>query len=219
MSGEMNFELVKSALTTTLGAQAAARFVVQGYEARNHAAEDFLANRHVEVHFSNSQFDKSKSGWTSGPFHHGLRFTIGLSVAADARADLTVLSDPDAEAVALASALAASLEAGARADALWDELARIVWGILMLPANMQLGMTSPVVQSRFVDSIAKNPVQPRGKYVILSGSLEYSCSVVEYPATVTPTPAGAGAVDTTITQTADPTGATTDTAKQGAQAP
>ena len=141
MSGEMNFELVKAALATTLGSQAAGRFVVQGYEAREHAAEDFLANHHVEVHFTSGQFDKSKSGWVAGPFEHNVRFSIGLSVAADAKADLNVLSDPDAAAVELASALAAALEAADRADALWDELARTVWGILMLPANMQLGMT------------------------------------------------------------------------------
>jgi hypothetical protein len=216
----MTFRSVPPALTATLGAAAASRFTVEGYDKQSHAVEELLNNlRHVTVLYSGGQMQRGASGWVSGPIQHECTFPVELLVAADAKADLTILNDPTSTALEYTSALAAMQPAAKRANDNWDELFDLVWNILMAPANLALGLAAGVVANRWCGNPQKVKPFSRGKYVLVSGNFDYSCNVQEYPTGVTPVPAGAGAVDTTIIATADVSGATVDTAKQGAQAP
>lgn len=216
----MAFRLVPTALASTLTAAAAGRYTVDGSDKQSHAAEEILNNlRHVTVLYRSGQLNRGASAWAGGPIQHECTFPVELLLSADAKADLAVLADPASTAPEYASALAAMQPASVRANDLWDELFDILWNILMAPANMGLGLADGLVANRWVGNPQKGKPFTRGKYVILPGTFDYTCTVQEYPPTTVPKPAGAGAIDTTITETADISGAITDPALQGAKAP
>ena len=59
----MLFRTFKAGLVTLLGAQAAGRYNVEGYQRQRHAAEEFLNNlRHVEVIYNSGEFDEPTDG-------------------------------------------------------------------------------------------------------------------------------------------------------------
>ena len=215
----MAFRTVKTALQTLLDANAAGRFSVEGFQRQSHDAEGLVGTgRHVTVFYRSGAFEKSRSGWLQGPFKHAITFQVELKLAAPASADLTVL-DPRVQATPQErmSALSAMSSAAANADDQWDELAEYVWGILIDPRNADtLGGVN--IEDRWISNVSKENPSPLGEYVILSGTMDYTCTVVETPAGETPVTAGAGAVDVTLQETADPTGAPLDPAAQGAKA-
>jgi len=212
----MKFRTAKTALITILGTAAAGRYTVEGYEGQSLSADQVLNSlRRVTVYYANGEFGEG-TGWIQGPFPHDVKLRVEFLLAADARADLTVLDNPAATALQRQAALAASLEAAERADLLADELIDILWNILMDPRNIDLGLTVGTIANRRVPSIRKDTAQRQGELVILSGSLDYTFAVTEVPTGETGV-AGA-AIDLTQTQTADISGATTDSAKQGAKA-
>jgi len=214
MSGFSLMPQVKTALVDLLGSSAAGRYVVEGYQKQTYGAEAISGQlRHVAVYYSGGQFDKARSGWMQGPFRHAMSFRVELVLAAAARMDLAILDDPGATAQARQSALAASFEAAAAADTLWDELAGLIWMSLMDPRNAYLGGLA--IAERWIGSIQKDNPSPRGEFVLLSGSMEYTCSGIE-------TPSGESgvamqAIDVSLEETADLTGAGMDSAKQGAK--
>jgi hypothetical protein len=208
---------IRNGLLALLAANSAGRFSVEGFQRQSHAADELEGNlRHVTVFYRGGQFDKSKSGWVAGPFKHAMTFQVELTLAAKATADLSALSDPNATAQQLMSALAASISASAQADTLWDELAGIIWGILMAPANVD-AMGGVTIEDRWVANIQKENPPPQGEMVILSGTMDYTCTVVETVIGDAGVPAGANAVDTTLQGTADLSGAPLDPAAQGAK--
>ncbi len=210
--------VVKNAILALLNANAASRFTVEGYQRQTHAAEELVGNlRHVSVFYRQGAFDKTASGWEQGPFKHGMTFAVELVLAAASSSDLSALNNPTATPQQRISALAASIEAAAAADALWDELAGIIWGILMDPVNDNLGLTTIGIADRWIASLSKSAPPTEGEFVLLAGTMDYTCTVNETPAGVTPVPAGVAAVDVTLNETADITGAAYDSAQQGAK--
>jgi len=203
--------VIRTAILSVLDAAAAGRFTVEGFQRQSHAAEE-LTLRHVTVFYRQGQFDKSRSGWVQGPFRHNMTFSVELALAAPARMDLTIINDDTATPQTRMSALAASIEAAANADALWDELAGIIWDILIDPRNLSLGLP---ISDRWIPSIRKENPAPRGEFVLLTGSMDYTCEGVETPSGETGI-AGAG-IDLTQDQTADITGSAIDSAEQGAK--
>ncbi len=216
----MNYELVKAAILTTLaanvngGSPSAPRFSLEGYQRQSHAAEEVEgALRHVSVYYRGGTWPKEDSGWYSGPFTHEARFAVEILLSARATMDLTVIESPTASDAQRMAALAASTEAASRADALWDEVAGIVWGILMDPRNMQLGLTTPIISERWIASTTKAEVVRMGGFVVLSGSMDYTC---RFPETA-PGETGVTAhdIDHNLKVTTDQTGAVVDPAKAG----
>ncbi len=208
----MLFEQVKAALIQLLGAQAAGRYAVDGYRGQSRGAEAISGNlRHVTAYYRSGQFDKARSGWLQGPHRHAMTFAVELTLAAAARVDLSVLDDPEATPQARMSALAASLEAAANADSLWDELAGILWNILMDPRNAEPGGLA--VAERWVGSLQKDNPAPKGEFVLLSGSMDYTCSGVERPAGE----AGVEAASIDVSLETSPPGGTPADAAAGAQ--
>ena len=219
--------VVKSAILALLAANSGAHFTVEGYQRQSHAAEEIAGQlRHVTVYYRSGAFDKAKSGWVAGPFKHAMTFAVELVLAAASTTDLSALTSPSASAQARMTALSASLTAAANADALWDELSGLVWNILVDPVNMQLGLTSPVIADRWISNIQKSSPPPQGEFVLISGTMDYTCTVVEQVVGATPVTAGANAIDVTLNETIDqtfvgsgtaPDNAKLDPAKQGAK--
>jgi hypothetical protein len=214
----MAFRTIKAALETTLVANAAARFSFEGFQRQSHTASELTGtNRHVSVYYRQGQFEKGRSGMWAGPFHHAMTFAVELVLAAPASMDLRVIDDPNASPQALMSALAASQEAAKVADQQWDELADIVWQILMDARNESLGLTTMVIEDRWISNVQKAEIAKMGEYVLLTGTMDYTCNAVESVTGETALPGSLLAVDSTLTETTDLTGAPLDPAAQGAK--
>jgi hypothetical protein len=217
----MAFEVVRDALTTTLKANTASRFSTDTFQRQSHGAEELVGNnRHVSVYYRSGQFEKGRSGMWAGPFKHSSTFAVELLLAAPSKADLNVLNPQniaDATPQQLMSALAAMQEAGEVANLAWDELARIVWQILMEPVNENLGLTGRVIEDRWISNISKEAPSPMGEYVLLGGTMDYTCTIVETVAGEIAVPGSLKAVDSTLTETIDLSGTPADPALQGAK--
>jgi len=175
----MNFRTVKAAVVTLLGAAAAGRFTVIGYQTRGQAAAEVKdSSRTVQVFFSRGEFPKSGGGM-SGPVRHNLTIRLELLAGAAAKGDLATLNDENATAVQMAAAIAAFQQASDAADESFDELADIVYQIMMDAENYDLGLDPGEVSSRWIGSIDKSEPTPRGEYVVIPGTLEMTCTVSE----------------------------------------
>ncbi len=175
----MNFRTVNQAIIDALGDAAAGRFQVVGYRRQVKDAEGVRNNsRMVQSFYSSGDFPKS-AGRQTGPAQHNMTFSIGLTVSAPARVDLSAINNPTATAPQISAALAALQEGAAVADNLFDELAEIVYQILMDGRNFDLGLSVGTVSKRWVDSIRKDQPTPEGSLVILTGTVQYSCNTVE----------------------------------------
>lgn len=175
----MNFRVITAAMINTLGAAAAGRFSVVGYQRQGVDAEEIRGNkRRVQVFFAGGEFPRSK-GRLTGDVQHMLTFNVGLSVAAAARCNLGVLDDPNATTQQVATALAAAQDASYIADQQFDELSDLVYQILMDTRNFDLGLDEGVMSSRWIESMRKDDPQRNGGLVVLTGHLQYVCQTVE----------------------------------------
>lgn len=216
----MQFRTIKGALTNLLGAQAAGRYTVEGYQRQSHSADEILNNlRHVTVYYVSGAFPEEGSGLEEGPFDHEMTFRVEIMLSADAKADMAALDNANATGAQYAAALAASLPASANADALFDELVEILWQILIDPTNRDLGLSQYTIEKRWIRNVQKEHPLPRGSYMVLAGTMDYVCRAIERTTGVVGVPAGKNALDASIGETADPTGATTDPALQGVKTP
>lgn len=206
---------VKAALVATLGANALGRWTTVGYAAQSVAAEGTLNNlRRVTVYYGSGAFPESRSPRVPGPWRHDMTFRVGLLVSADAKADLSVLDNAGSTPVQRAAALTAALAAAHRLDSLWDELASLVYDVLMRPSNLDLGGLP--LADRWVGGVRKGEVEEHGSLVVLGGTIDYTCAAYEVATGVTPV--AGESVDLSVTVSGDITGAAVDPAKQGAEA-
>lgn len=186
----MNFRTVNQAIIDTLGSAAAGRFKVVGYQRQVKSAQEVKDNsRMVQSFYAGGDFPKS-AGRQTGPVQHNMTFSVGLTVSAPARVDLSAINNPAATAGQIATALAALQEGADAADILFDELAEIVYQILMDGRNFDLGLPVGTVSKRWVNSIRKDQPAPEGSLVVLTGTIEYSCNTVEQIAGDTGTAGG-----------------------------
>jgi hypothetical protein len=175
----MNFRTVNQAIIDTLGAAAAGRFQVVGYQRQVKSAQEVKnSGRMVQSYYAAGDFPKS-AGRQTGPTQHNMVFSIGLTVSAPARLDLAAINNPASSAVQVGAALAALQEAADSADLLLDELAEYVYQILMDGRNFDLGLPVGTVSKRWVNSIRKDTPAPEGALVVLTGTVEFSCNTVE----------------------------------------
>lgn len=212
----MIFPTVKTALTTTLGTEAAGRWVTTGYQGQSVAAESVLNDlRRVTVYYGSGSFPEGRSNRMAGPMRHDMSFRVELMASADSQVDLTVLDNPASSAAQRKSALAAAIDAEVRADDVLDELAQGVWNALMRPANIDLGLGKGVVDGRWVSQIRKNAPQPRGDLVVITGAMDYTCAAMEIATGAIPV-AGTS-IDLTVDVKSE-TGGAVDPAEHGAEA-
>jgi hypothetical protein len=178
MAGEMNFELIRDSLKQLLVDAAAGRFRVIGHQLQGQDAGAMEgSDRSVQVYFFRSEFPKGK-GSTTGPVMNEITFNLELSVSAAAEGDLAPILDPGSTALELKAAIESFKEATELANTSLDELARIVYQIVMDARNIDLGHAS-VVADRWVLNIQKDEPIPRGELVVLTGIMSLTCAIDE----------------------------------------
>lgn len=170
----MNFRVVNAAIIKLLGDSAASRYRVIGYQKQGADASGVRGdNRSVQSYFSTGDFANSARR------QNELTFTIGLSVSAASRLDLAVINNPASTTQQITAAMSAMQDAAYCADVLIDELADIVYQILMDGNNYDFGLSVGTVSSRQVSTIRKDPPLPAGSLVTLTGAIELRCRVSE----------------------------------------
>lgn len=183
----MNFETLKSNIVTILGNAAAGRYRVVGYQTGPKDVDEFKDHsRLVKVYFSEDQFPKNQSGLV-GNINSEPVFVIELIVSKSAKGDLATIENPAATEVQLQTALAGVKHAEDLADTSWDELAGIVYQVLMDARNIDMGMPLGVIGSRWLDNFRKDePGQIGiakgilgGKLVMVTGSARLTCVLDE----------------------------------------
>jgi len=194
----MNFRKIKQSITgKVLGPAEGGRYRTIGYQKQNTDVEDVLgSNRTVQVFFSSSDFPKNASS-LQGPFKHEISYRIELAIAEEAVVNLTALKDPGATDADREKAWKSFVDAGDAADDSFDELAEIVFQVIMDARNIDLGMPIGTVADRWVGQIRKDEPEPTGEFVMLTGAMMLTCSTSE-EAEGDPGVTGAAIIDTTV---------------------
>lgn len=175
----MQFRELKAAVVNLLGAAAAGRYTVAGYQKRGVAAEEVRDDlRLVQVFYQGGKFPES-AGSLAGPAAHDVTLRIEMAAGTGAKGDLSPLADPAATPAQLQAALASFQDASLLADGSFDELADIIYQILMNTRNIDLGRPVGYVANRWISGIDKQAPNARGEFVIVPGSIDLTCRIVE----------------------------------------
>jgi hypothetical protein len=218
----MQFTIVKNAIVALLRANAGGLFQVM-HSGPQRLDVDLIAGtdkRLVVVEYEHGEFPDTVNSIDGGHIHDAT-YRIELLVSSAAQVDLATL-DTTTDPAARAAALAAAIDPIDQADADWDSLYSLIWGILMAPQNDDLGLGLGIIANRKVIDAQKGNAIPEGDRVTLGGFLHFQVRMVETPVGETGTPAdeqGLGySLDTVINATSDVTGAGMDSAEQGVKA-
>lgn len=202
----MNFRgVIKDAIIDILEKNSKNCFVVNGHQRQTSGATEHEGfTPLVTVYYASGEFPKNSSS-LSGDVQHECTYRIELIVATSARADLSTLNDPNADNEAKANALETSQKAGAVADAKLDELADLVYQILMAPANKNLGLPKfpRILSSRWIERIQKDEPGEQGELIVLTASLWYTLQVLENVVSEIPKVPASGSVQQSIDITID----------------
>ena len=203
----MTFQLVKTALQNLLNSNSGTDFYVVGAQTQGENADFIYERPMVQVFYSQTEWDESASP-RSGKARGTVTFKILLTIAKGSVVDIATLNDPNSTAGQIAAALAANAAAEDVADAAWDNLYSIVWNILRNPANRNFGVAETVwqISDNWIASTRKGDPIIRGEVVAISGTMNLTCKIVEYPVSAIETAGHAVDVvfNPTIDKTADP---------------
>lgn len=175
----MTFQTLKFSIINILGLVAAANgFQVIGFQRQGKGAIEVEDDsRFVQVFYSSGQFTAGRR--VRGPVQHDVTFKLEFTVSKAARCNLSVLSDPGAQPSDKSTALGALIEASDLADVSLDELFRNVYQIIMDGRNYDLGLTKGDVANRWISDFQKDEPAPNGELVVLTGSANLTCRVIE----------------------------------------
>lgn len=172
-------ETVKKSVVSILGAQAAGRFKVIGFQRQVKAAQTTQNNnRLVQVWWDGSNFDKGKSGVT-GPKINDVVLKIQFTVSQAAQVDLATLNNEASTPTQKQTALTNMVESSSRADSIIDELWGIVFDILNDGRNLYLGQAKGVVSTRWFGQLQKDQPPEQGGFTILTGTATLGFTVEE----------------------------------------
>lgn len=177
----MQFRTTKKNLITILGSAADGRFRVVDHQVQVIDSTEILGdNRRVQVFYGEGEFPKGKAGLT-GPTQHEATYRIEMAVSAATEVNLAVLNDSGSTEAQRKAALSAFKSSSKLADDSMDELFEIVYQILMDGRNVDILDDGPPfkVNSRWVEGFRKDSPVPQGEYVELTGSIQFSCQLVE----------------------------------------
>ena len=184
----MMFQTVKAALAATLDANSNGDFVVDAFQDQMHDATQILNNsRMVHVFYMSGTFPKNV-GTTRGSVAHELTFQLQLLMSMAAGCDLSALENPEATAAERMAAISGMQDSIVRMDAVFDNFVNNVFGIVMSPANADLGLGYGIIANRWISHIHKDPPTTKGEYIVMSGILEYQCRCIEDLTGLTPVP-------------------------------
>lgn len=197
----MNFRVLKDNLETILlDSSTPSGYEVVGHQVQGAGAKETLGSkRRVQVFYDSGDFSKSNAAISGGPVQHEITYRIELTVSAESKADLTVINDSGSSAAEIAAAISSFQTAAGEADNALDEFFEIIYQVLMDSRNEDIGTTGPpfIVSSRWVGGMQKDNPLGQGEYVVLTGTIEFTCMAVEEVLGDTGTPAGTGAYDQT----------------------
>jgi hypothetical protein len=193
---------VKAALAALLENAADGRYQVAGIAKRKLDAYKVLAMPLVTVYYNNGDFPEANSS-VNGPYQHTATLRIDIVTAAEAEMDLTpVINGGPPELIA--AALAAKTDAETVADSRSDEIAAVLFDLIMRPQNRNLGLDyNP---GRWITAYNKGKPQSSGAIVILAGYFTLSIQTPESTAEEEGKPGGIIRHDAGITS--DPAGTT-----------
>lgn len=177
----MQFRTTKKNLVTILEQAARGRFRVVDHQVQVVSSDEILGTkRRVQVFYGEGDFPKGMAGLT-GPTQHGATYRIELAVSAATKVNLAVLNNVDATDAQRQAALKAFKSSSELADISMDELFEIIYQILMDGRNVDLCEEGPPykVANRWVEGFRKENPVPQGEYVELTGSIAFSCQLVE----------------------------------------
>jgi len=183
----MNFETLQTNIVNLLTNAAAGRYRVAGYQPKTEDAEESLdSNRLVSVYYSEGQFPDSQSG-TAGPVQHDTTYRIELFVTKAAEGDLATINSETSTPAEVQTVMANIKLAEKLADDSWNELAGIVYQIIMDARNRDLGMSMGIIANRWIDNVRKDRLAEinairgigGGKYIMLTGSMDLTCKLYE----------------------------------------
>ena len=175
----MNFRNIKTALVTLLGNEAAGRYRTIGYQKQGQDADKVKdSNRTVQVYYSRARFPQSAGG-ISGPVKHNMTFRLDLMVSSAAKGDLATLKNPTATPAQIQTALNGFQQAAELADNSMSELIDILYQVIMDAEHVDLDQATYLVSSRWVDDVEVDEPLPRGQVVVLTGSMQFTCSMDE----------------------------------------
>lgn len=197
----MLFRTLKTNLEAMLAQAAIGRYQVVGYQTQGTGANEVLGNdRRVMVFYDSGGFDDGKAAIVGSKVQHRAVYRIELMASAVTRGDVAAITDPTKTPAEKAAAIAAFQNATKIADDSLDELMEIVYQILMDSRNSDIGTTGPpfLVSSRWVSGMQKDNPLEDGEFVVLTGSIDFSCMAVETVSGDTGTPAGAKPFEQTV---------------------
>lgn len=175
----MQFKKIKQAVIDVLGADAAGRYRVVGYQKQTEDAADFKdEDRVVQLFYSAGAFPQSSSN-LNGPFQHKITYRVEMSVAKAAEVDVATLTNPGSTDVQRALAMQGFMESSSLADAAWDEMAGIIFQVLTDARNIDFGLGKGEISDRWVNQLKKDEPVTDGEFAIITGSMILTCSAKE----------------------------------------
>jgi hypothetical protein len=184
----MAFRTLAASLVTLLGDNAAGRYRTIGYQTRSQTADEIIdSDRSVQVYYSTGDMPKS-AGALQGPVMHDMDFKIEITVAKAAEGDLATIDNPASTPAQLQVAIAAIKTAEFLANQSFDEVADILWQILMDAQNQGLGLDQNLVGSRWCGRIVKDPIVRHGELAVLTGGIDLNAIMEETVTGDTPQP-------------------------------
>jgi hypothetical protein len=175
---------VKAALAALLEQAAAGRYRVEGVQKRKLDSKDIMDLPLVTVYYDQGSFPKDQSS-INGPYQHEATLRVDIVTSAASEMDLAPLSGSGTPEQ-IAAALAAKTDAEALADAKSDEIAAIVFDVIMRPQNRTLGL--PYNPGRWITSYDKGKPQTTGDLVVLASYFALTIEVPEETTEETGTP-------------------------------
>jgi len=152
-----------------LGAQAATRFIVIGFQRQKRAAESAGDTALVQCWIDSAQIDWDRSP-RNGPFEWNVRVEVQFIIAQPATLDIATIQDPSSTSRERTAALLALVEpAQNAANALY-----LAWGavseIFEDARNEDLGLPDNAISDKSYSDFQQDKLPPRGGKAILTAT-------------------------------------------------
>jgi hypothetical protein len=197
----MTFRTVKTALKTILEAGATGKYYVVGGQRQSKGANEDLTVPRVTIYYQSGEFVKSGSSMFQDKKHLP-EYRIEITVVSEGTVDLSVLNNEGSSAAEIKAALAAMPDLAEQADNRMDQAFDDIYQVLMAADKYDLDLDIGIVRDRWVNNFKKDKPIPRGQYIILSASCNFTCNVTETVTGITGT--DGAEIDNTINIEGDP---------------
>ena len=168
-----------------LGAQAAGRFQVIGYQQQKKPAETIIDNPLVQCFIDSADIDWSRSS-RNGPKEHEIRIKIQFTISQPAKADIATLEDEDStdaqRATALSNLTSPAVETTLALYAAWSA----VFEILDDARNLTFGLPTGSISDKSYSEFKQDEFPSRGGPGILTATSFLEFRVKEAQLGLTP---------------------------------